>query len=75
MPTAASALVYLVVFGAATTLGMVAFSLALGAPFAVFGDGMGARRLATAGTGLLSLGFGTWLVYAIGFGGAGVLPT
>ncbi len=69
MPTPATAWVFLAVFAAATTLGMVGFSVALGLPLARLGGGPGLRRFATAGTGLLSLAFGAWMVYAIGTGG------
>ena len=48
MPTPAAALAYLVVFGLGTIAGMVAFSLALGAPIARLG----------ASAGLLALGHG-----------------
>jgi hypothetical protein len=66
MPTPAAALVYLVVFGLGSIAGMVAFSLVLGAPFAALGEVGRWRRPLTAGTGLLSLGFGAWLVLQVG---------
>lgn len=74
MPGPATAALYLGVFGLGSILGMVAFSLLLGAPFALLGDGPGARRLAAVATGLVSLAFGAWLVYAAGFGRAPALP-
>jgi len=67
MPTPAAALAYLLVFGLGTIAGMVAFSLALGAPFARLGTSALASRWVTAGTGMLSLLFGAYLIYAIGF--------
>jgi hypothetical protein len=67
MPTAGAALAYLLVFGLGTIAGMVAFSLALGAPFARLGSSAVASRWVTAGTGMLSLLFGAYLIYAIGF--------
>jgi high-affinity nickel-transport protein len=67
MPTPGAALAYLVVFGLGTIAGMVAFSLALGAPIARLGSHAGLSRWVTAGTGLLSLLFGAYLIYEIGF--------
>jgi len=69
MPTPAAALVYLVVFGLGTIAGMVAFSLVLGAPFAALGEAGRWQRPLTAGTGLLSLGFGAWLILRLGLTG------
>jgi hypothetical protein len=54
------------VFGLGSIAGMVAFSLVLGAPFAALGEVGRWRRPLTAGTGLLSLGFGAWLVLQVG---------
>ena len=70
MPTPAAALAYLAVFGLGTIAGMVAFSLALGAPFARLGASAGVSRWVTAGTGMLSLLFGAYLIYEIGFAAA-----
>jgi high-affinity nickel-transport protein len=70
MRTPAAALAYLLVFGLGTIAGMVAFSLALGAPVARLGASAGASRWVTAGTGMLSLLFGAWLIYEIGFAAA-----
>jgi len=65
MPTTATALVYLSVFGLGTVVGMVGFSLAIGAPFALLGTGPRMRRWITAGTGAASLLFGAYVVYDI----------
>jgi high-affinity nickel-transport protein len=74
MPTPGAAVVYLGVFGLGTVAGMAAFSLALGAPFALLRHRPGARRLVTAVTGAVSLGFGTWLLYGVSvLGGLGGL--
>ena len=70
MPTPAAALAYLVVFGLGTIAGMVAFSLALAAPFARLGTSAGFSRWITAGTGMVSLLFGAYLIYEIGFAAA-----
>ena len=70
MPTPAAALAYLALFGLGTIAGMVAFSLALGAPLARLGVSSGFSRWVTAGTGVVSLLFGAWLIYEIGFAGA-----
>lgn len=67
MPTPASAFVYLLVFGLGTVLGMVGFSLALGAPLAALGDAQTWRRRLAAVTGLASLVFGVWLIHRVGF--------
>jgi hypothetical protein len=68
MPTPATAVAYLAVFGAGTIAGMIACSCALAAPFAVLPDADGVRRAVVAATGLASVGFGSYLIYA--FGGA-----
>ena len=70
MHTRAAALAYLVVFGLGTITAMLAFSLALGAPFARLGASAGLSRWVTAGTGMLSLLFGAYLIYEIGFAAA-----
>jgi hypothetical protein len=70
MPTPAAGLAYLAVFGLGTILGMLAFSFALGAPIARLGASPGISRWVTAGTGMLSLLFGAWLIYEIGFAAA-----
>jgi high-affinity nickel-transport protein len=70
MPTPGAALAYLAVFGLGTIAGMVAFSAAVAAPFARLGSGPGAVRWVTAGTGVVSLLFGAWLIYEIGFAAA-----
>jgi hypothetical protein len=70
MPTPGAALAYLLVFGVGTISGMVAFSLALGAPFARLSASAGFSRWVTAGTGMVSLLFGAYLVYEIGFAAA-----
>jgi high-affinity nickel-transport protein len=67
MPTPAAALAYLAVFALGTIAGMVAFSLALAAPFSRLGSWPHASRWVTAGTGVVSLLFGAWLIYEIGF--------
>jgi len=70
MRTPAAALVYLLVFALGTIAGMVTFSLALGAPIARLGASPGLSRWVTAGTGMLSLIFGAYLIYEIGFAAA-----
>ena len=63
MPTAASALTYLLVFGIGNALGMVAFSLVLAAPLAGLGAGAAWRARLALGTGLASLACGVWLIH------------
>jgi high-affinity nickel-transport protein len=70
MPTPPAALAYLVVFGLGTIAGMVAFSLALGVPFARAGSSAPFARWVTAGTGVVSLAFGAWVIWEIGFAAA-----
>lgn len=70
MPGPASALAYLLVFGLGTIAGMVAFSLALGIPAARLSASAAFSRWVTAGTGMLSLLFGAWVIYEIGFAAA-----
>lgn len=70
MPTPAAALSYLLVFGLGTIAGMVAFSFALGVPAARLSASAPFSRWVTAGTGMLSLLFGAWVIYEIGFAAA-----
>ena len=70
MPTAAAALAYLLVFGLGTIAGMVAFSLTLGFPVARLSLSAPFSRWITAGTGVVSLVFGAWVIYEIGFAAA-----
>jgi hypothetical protein len=66
MPTATTALSYLVVFGLGNLAGMVAFSLVLGAPLSRFGHAPLWRARIASGTGLLSLVCGIWLIHRVG---------
>lgn len=70
MPTAAAALAYLLVFALGTIAGMVAFSLVLAVPVARLPDSAPLTRWITAGTGVVSLVFGVWLIWEIGFAAA-----
>jgi len=67
MPTPAAAIAYLAVFSLGTVGGMVAISLGLGFPLAFAARRPQLRRWIVAGSGALSLAFGVWLVYDIGF--------
>lgn len=67
MPTPAAAIGYLAVFSAGTVGGMIAISLGLGFPLAFAARRPQIRRWIVAGSGALSLAFGVWLVYEIGF--------
>ncbi|MEE9608059.1 MAG: high-affinity nickel-transport family protein [Myxococcota bacterium] len=73
MPDPAAAVAYLAVFGAGTIGGMVAFSCALGVPFARIGAAGAARRWVSVGTGTLSLLVGAYLVCAMIYA-QGILP-
>jgi hypothetical protein len=70
MPTPGAALAYLMVFGLGTIAGMVGFSLALGAPLARLGAQAPLSRWVTASTGMVSLLFGAWVIYELGFAAA-----
>lgn len=70
MPTPGAAFAYLLVFGLGTIAGMVAFSLVLGVPAARLSASAPFSRWVTAGTGLVSLLFGVWVIYEIGFAAA-----
>ena len=62
------ALLYLVVFGMGTILGMIGVTLAVAAPFALSARRFtGLRRALAAGSGLASLAVGFVLVYQISF--------
>jgi high-affinity nickel-transport protein len=67
MPTVPAALAYLAVFCLGTVGGMVAISLGLGVPLGYASRIPGAHRWIVAGSGALSIAFGVWLVYDIGF--------
>ena len=70
MPSPAAALLYLGVFGVGSVTGMVAFSLVVGGPLSLFANAAGRRRFVLAGSGLLSLLFGAYLLCAVGLAGA-----
>jgi cytochrome c biogenesis protein CcdA len=63
-----AAAVYLLVFGLGTLAGMLAISAAMETSMLFFARrGRAFERALTLGTGLLSLVFGVWVVYRIGF--------
>jgi high-affinity nickel-transport protein len=66
MQTSAAAIVYLVVFGVGTITGMLGASVFLCAPLAAFSRSQRGHRLVTAGTGLVSIVLGCFLLYQIG---------
>jgi high-affinity nickel-transport protein len=70
MPGPAAALLYLAVFGVGSVAGMVAFSLVVGGPLSLFANAAGQRRFVLAASGLVSLFFGSYLLYAVGLPGA-----
>ncbi len=62
------AVAYLLVFGAGTILGMMAITAAMTLPFALTAGRFARLNRALAfGTGAVSLGFGLFLIYEIGF--------
>jgi high-affinity nickel-transport protein len=64
---AASALVYLAVFGAGTVLGMMLLTTAMAAPIAALGARFGSlERTMARATGLVSIAVGLFLAYQIG---------
>lgn len=68
MPSTASAIVYLAVFGVGTVGGMVGLSLALGWPLAAATACPSVTRWVLGGSGALSIGVGLYLAAAIGRG-------
>jgi high-affinity nickel-transport protein len=65
MPSPTSALLFLGIFGAGSVTGMVAFSLLVGGPLSLLANAAGHRRFVLAGSGLLSLLFGAYLLCAL----------
>ena len=62
------ALVYLLVFGIGTIAGMMLITTAIAVPIAYTGSRFnGLSKLLATGSGLLSVGFGCFLAYQIGF--------
>jgi hypothetical protein len=66
MPGPTAAIIYLAIFSLGTIVGMVAISLGVGAPLALASGRSRAQRWIVAGSGVLSLGLGLWLVWKIG---------
>ena len=66
MPTPATAVVYLAVFGAGTVGGMVALSFGLGIPLAAASDTPRFSRWVLGGSGALSIGVGIYLALSTG---------
>lgn len=71
LPGPGAALVYLGVFGLGTLGGMAAVSFGLGLPLARLAGAARARRWAVAGTGVLSVSVGLYLVANVGLAHAG----
>jgi high-affinity nickel-transport protein len=62
------ALAYLMIFGLGTIVGMMVITLAIAAPFAYTAARFDRlNRYLGVASGLLSVGFGLFLVYQIGF--------
>jgi high-affinity nickel-transport protein len=66
MPTPTAAFAYLAVFGLGSVVGMVGFSLALGAPAAQMSSRAGFQRSLAAATGAVSVACGVWLLHRTG---------
>jgi hypothetical protein len=68
IPNPVWAMAYLLLFGIGTIAGMVLITAAIGAPFAYTATHLVRfNRYLGMASGLLSLGFGLFLVYQIGF--------
>jgi ABC-type nickel/cobalt efflux system permease component RcnA len=61
------AIAYLLVFGVGTIVGMMLMTTAMAIPFAYTGKNFAAARYLSPVSGILSTGFGLFLVYQIGF--------
>lgn len=66
MPTTQTAVAYLAVFGIGTVGGMVVLSLALGLPLLLAHRAPTITRWVLAGSGVVSIGAGLYLAYAVG---------
>ena len=66
MPTPEAALVYLLVFGSGTVIGMIVFSSLVSVPLGALGRSEHAHRFVTAGTGMVSLVFGGFILFEFG---------
>jgi len=66
MPTTQTAVAYLAVFGLGTVGGMVVLSLALGLPLLLAHRAPVITRWVLAGSGVVSIGAGLYLAYAVG---------
>jgi len=67
IPGTWAGLIYLLLFGMGTVLGMMAMTLLMGASMAALGGYPVITRYAVPATGLLSLIYGGYMVYRIGF--------
>lgn len=68
IPNPLWAMLYLMVFGVGTIVGMILITTALGVPLIVAAErAAGFNRALAVGSGLLSFGFGMFLAYQIGF--------
>lgn len=61
-----AALLYILIFGAGTVLGMLLFTTVLGVPFVLSQAKPLLNRWLTIGTGVVSTGFGCFYMYRIG---------
>ena len=66
MPTTASAVVYLAIFGFGTVLGMVALSLLLGFPLIAASRTPALSRWVLGGSGAVSICVGLYVAYSVG---------
>jgi high-affinity nickel-transport protein len=66
MPTPASAVVYLAIFGLGTVLGMVALSLLLGFPLIAASRTPVLSRWVLGGSGAVSICVGLYVAYSVG---------
>lgn len=61
-------LLYILVFGAGTVLGMTALTMVIGTPFVLLAARFGRlHRAVSAAAGLVSLAFGSYILYEIGW--------
>ncbi|WP_173917674.1 urease accessory protein UreH [Halobacillus sp. Marseille-Q1614] len=66
--SAQEAFIYISIFGMGTILGMLAFTLLLSIPYQIGSRSLKINRTLIGATSILSIGYGLYYIYTIGFG-------